>query len=564
MNKEIKAMSVSFRSDDGCIEHNNRDFFSDNVDKMRTPNNITYIKRDLRELYHELFDTALAEYNAKQKRADRQIPDYYEHIRKGKKEKMFQEIIVMFGNSDTCGVGSENWDTAVKLLDEYMSDFEKRNPNLKVFNAVMHLDEATPHLHIDFVPVCYGQKQGLSTRVSMKRAIQQMGFTAKGKKETEAILWGSSERARLTEILNGRGISRQVVDAYYDHKSVEEYKRYAQILGNTQAHINALKKKNPVDLSSTEVGEILNQNDVLREKITGQKAELAKLKAMTSAKFVPIEVFSDEKRQYIIEKLTQADCPFVEERNTIYVPEYYEQSVKKIAAAYKETDMPNIRERLKFFIDRILYSAQNFEHFIKLLEANKYEMRRGKYIAVKPPYGKRFMRLKSLGEDYSEYFLKKRINGRNDIPNEFAEGENRANELQKPFYYSINSSITLIRKFNITPKKHNPNQPYSFLNDHSIENMVSCLNTLSEFGIDTREQLYKISSDLQKQLDSNNSEELKSQLSKIEGVIRTYEDIVEGNYIDNLIRVERERKTAAQKNSQQPKYMQTSNRKNKR
>ena len=564
MSKEIKAMSVSFRSDDVCIEHNNRDFFSDNVDKMRTPNNITYIKRDLRELYHELFDTALAEYNAKQKRADRQIPDYYEHIRKGKKEKMFQEIIVMFGNSDTCGVGSENWDTAVKLLDEYMRDFEKRNPNLKVFNAVMHLDEATPHLHIDFVPVCYGQKQGLSTRVSMKRAIQQMGFTAKGKKETEAILWGNSERARLTEILNGRGISRQVVGAYHDHKSVEEYKRYAQILGNTQAHINALKKKNPVDLSSTEVGEILNQNDVLREKITGQKAELAKLKAMTSAKFVPIEVFSDEKRQYIIEKLTQADCPFVEERNTIYVPEYYEQSVKKIAAAYKETDMLNIRERLKFFIDRILYSAQNFEHFIKLLEANKYEVRRGKYIAVKPSYAKRFMRLKSLGEDYSEYSLKKRIDGRNDIPNEFAECENRANELQKPFYYAINTSITLIRKFNITAKKHNPNEPYSFLNDHSIENMVGCLNTLSEFGIDTREQLYAVSSDLQKQLDSHNSEELKSQLSKIEGVIRTYEDIVEGNYIDNLIRAERERKAAAQKNSEQPKYMRASNRKNKR
>ncbi len=564
MNKEIKAMSVSFRSDDGCIEHNNRDFFSDNVDKMRTPNNITYIKRDLRELYHELFDTALAEYNAKQKRADRQISDYYEHIRKGKKEKMFQEIIVMFGNSDTCGIGSENWDTAVKLLDEYMRDFEKRNPNLKVFNAVMHLDEATPHLHIDFVPVCYGQKQGLSTRVSMKRAIQQMGFTAKGKKETEAILWGGSERARLTEILNGRGISRQVVGAYHDHKSVEEYKRYAQILGNTQAHINALKKKNPVELSSTEVGEILNQNDVLREKITGQKAELAKLKAMTSAKFVPIEIFSDEKRQYIIEKLTQSDCPFVEERNTIYVPEYYEQSVKKIAAAYKETEMTNIRERLKFFIDRILYSAQNFEHFIKLLEANKYEIRRGKYIAVKPPYAKRFMRLKSLGEDYSEYSLKKRIDGRNDIPNEFADYENQANELQKPFYYAINTSIKLIRKFNITPIKHNPDQPYSFLNDHSIENMVSCLNTLSEFGIDTREQLYAVSSNLQKQIDSNNSEELKLQLSKIEGVIRTYEDIVEGNYIDNLIRAERERKTAAQKNFEQPKYMQTSNRKNKR
>ncbi len=108
-----------------------------------------------------------------------------------------------------------------------MREFEKRNPNLKVFNAVMHLDEATPHLHINFVPVCYGQKQGLSTRVSMKRAIQQMGFTASGKKETEAILWGSSERAKLTEILNNHNIVRQVVGAFHDHKSVEEYRHFA-------------------------------------------------------------------------------------------------------------------------------------------------------------------------------------------------------------------------------------------------------------------------------------------------------------------------------------------------
>lgn len=141
----------------------------------------------MRELYHELFDEALAEYNSRQTRSDRKIPDYYEHIRLGKKEKLFQEIIVMFGNSENCGVGSENWETAKQLLDEYMREFENRNPNLKVFNAVMHLDETTPHLHINFVPVCYGQKQGLSTRVSMKRAIQQMGFSANGKRETEII-----------------------------------------------------------------------------------------------------------------------------------------------------------------------------------------------------------------------------------------------------------------------------------------------------------------------------------------------------------------------------------------
>ncbi|MCI5578583.1 MAG: plasmid recombination protein [Oscillospiraceae bacterium] len=110
------------------MEHNNRDFFADNVDKSRTPNNITYVKRDLRELYHKLFDEALAEYNAKQNRPDRQIPDYYEHIRKGKKEKLFQEIIVMFGNSENCGVGSKNWETAVKLLDELSGTQTAKKP----------------------------------------------------------------------------------------------------------------------------------------------------------------------------------------------------------------------------------------------------------------------------------------------------------------------------------------------------------------------------------------------------------------------------------------------------
>lgn len=566
MSNETKALSISFRSDDGCIEHNNRDFFTDNVDKSRTANNITYVKRDLRELYHELFDEALAEYNARQERPDRQISDYYEHIRKGKKEKLFQEIIVMFGNSENCGVGSENWETAVKLLDEYMREFEKRNPNLKVFNAVMHLDEATPHLHINFVPVCYGQKQGLSTRLSMKRAIQQMGFTASGKKETEAILWGSSERAKLTEILNNHNIVRQVVGAFHDHKSVEEYKRYAQIIDSKNAHINALKKENSVDLSSTDVGDILNQNDFLRDAVTMKNKEIAQLKAMTKSQFVPIEIYNDEKRQYIIEQLQRVNCPFVEEVNSICIPEYYESSVKKALAAFKPMNEQTYSERLKFFIDRLIYSARDFEHFIQLLEANKYEVRQGKYIAVKPPYAIRPFRLKSLGADYSENALVKRIEDRNKISDSFLQDEYIASRIEKPFYATINATVTLVRKFEITPAKWKTQQPYDFMNDLTIGRLLYCLNTLSELSIKSREQLYEIAADLREKAENNADDiGLKTQLSQIENVIRTYEEIVEGNYIDNLIKAERKRREAEQKKENSPEQpMQTVNRKNRR
>jgi hypothetical protein len=566
MSNDVKSLSISFRSDDGCVEHNNRDFFTDNVDKSRTANNITFIKRDLRELYHELFDEALAEYNARQNRPDRQIPDYYEHIRKSKKEKLFQEIIVMFGNSENCGVGSENWETAVNLLDEYMREFEKRNPNLKVFNAVMHLDEATPHLHINFIPVCYGQKQGLSTRVSMKRAIQQMSFTASGKKETEAILWGSSERAKLTEILNNHNIVRQVVGAFHDHKSVEEYKRYAQIIDSKNAHINALKKENPVDLSSTDVGDILNQNDFLRDAVTKKNKEIAQLKAMTKSQFVPIEIYNDEKRQYIIEQLQRVNCPFIEEVNSIYIPEYYEQSIRKALAAFKPMNGQTYSERLKFFIDRLIYSARDFEHFIQLLEANKYEVRRRKYIAVKPPYAKRPFRLKSLGADYTECSLKKRIQDRNKIPDSFLQDEYAASKIEKPFYATINATVTLVRKFEITTAKWKTQQPYDFMNDLTIGWLLYCLNTLSELEIKSREQLYDMAAELREKAENNADDiGLKTQLSQIENVIRTYEEIVEGNYIDNLIKAERERREAEQKKENSPEQpMQTVNRKNRR
>jgi hypothetical protein len=99
------------------------------------------VQEDVREAYQKLFGEALAEYNAKQKRGDRKIHDYFYHIANGKREEAFYEIVVQFGDSKTAPVGSENCELAKKLLDEYVRAFQKRNPNLYIFNAVLHLDE---------------------------------------------------------------------------------------------------------------------------------------------------------------------------------------------------------------------------------------------------------------------------------------------------------------------------------------------------------------------------------------------------------------------------------------
>ncbi len=578
MAETPKALSVSFRQDAGSIEHNNRIFVADNVDSSRSPDNIVYVQKDLRELYHELFDEALAVYNSRQTRSDRRINDYYEHIKRGKKEKLFQEVVVTFGNSETCGVGSENWQTAIDLLDEYMREFEKRNPNLKVFNAVMHLDEACPHLHIDFIPVCYNQNQGLKTRVSMKRAIQQMlGITTSRKKECEAVLWCNAERDEMTKILNAHQINRQIVGAYHEHLPLKEYRQHAQNIKSMNQKIKTLTEQNPDDLSREEVGEIINQNKLLRESLNHQQQELNRYKNQALSNFVPIEIYNDEKRQYIISMLQRQRIPFVEEEHALYVQECYASSVKKLAVEYRPNINTTMRDKLKFTLDRLVYAVVGFENMLELLEQMGYEVKRQKYTAIKPPYSQRFMRLRSLGEDYTEVALKQRIERRNEIPDDFKQSEEYyANELQKPFYSAMNSVITLVRTFAITPAKKYANRAYSFTNDKTIDRLCCCLGTLSDFNINSREELYKAAEILQERIDNssgNERDDLQIQHARISSVIRIYEEIVEGNYIDNLIRAEKERTealkhvkecNAEQKKEtvpEQPKPTQTVNRK---
>ena len=90
----------------GSISHNNRKFFAANVDRSRTEQNVTYCNDDLKQIYHEIFDEALAAYNAKKKKTRDKITDYYEHIRQGKQEKVFHEAIFQIGNLEDCGCGS--------------------------------------------------------------------------------------------------------------------------------------------------------------------------------------------------------------------------------------------------------------------------------------------------------------------------------------------------------------------------------------------------------------------------------------------------------------------------
>ena len=161
MKRTISAMVGK-----GSVTHNSRSFTAENVDSERTHLNIDYCNEPIKKVYHELFDEALKQYNDKQKRKDRKISGYYKHIESGKQEKLFHEVIFQIGNREDMAVGTTEGDLAVKVLDEYVKNFQQRNPTLHVFSCYLHQDEATPHLHIDFVPYVTGWKgKGMDTRV---------------------------------------------------------------------------------------------------------------------------------------------------------------------------------------------------------------------------------------------------------------------------------------------------------------------------------------------------------------------------------------------------------------
>ena len=220
MKRTISAMVGK-----GSVNHNSRKFKAENVDGERSHLNINYCNQDIKKVYYKLFDEALKRYNDKQTRADRKIDNYYEKIRSGKQEKPFHELILQIGDKDNMSAESENGQLARRILDEYYKDFQERNPNLYVFSAHLHMDEATPHLHIDFVPFTTGSKRGLDTRVSLKQALAAQGFKGGTRGVTEWNQWIQSEKEQLAAVMERNNIEWEHKGTHNKHLSVLDYKK---------------------------------------------------------------------------------------------------------------------------------------------------------------------------------------------------------------------------------------------------------------------------------------------------------------------------------------------------
>ena len=263
VRKYMMKRTISGMIGAGSLAHNRRDFVAENVDPKKTQYNICYRNENLQEVYKELFDEAVERYNVG-KRNDRKITNYYEKIRLGKQEKLFHEVIFQIGNCGDMAVGTEEGELAVKILDEFLKDFEKRNPTLRLFNCYLHLDESTPHLHVDFVPYVSGWTgKGMDTKVSLKQALKSLGFPGGSKRDTELNQWINHEKEVLAEVAKKYGIEWEQKGTHEEHLDVYNFKKK--------------ERKKEVQALEQEKEYLTAENESLAFKISEVKADIEKL-----------------------------------------------------------------------------------------------------------------------------------------------------------------------------------------------------------------------------------------------------------------------------------------------
>ncbi len=331
-----KTMTLSFKTNprQTNIRHNNREltekeFRSDahkHIKREKSKYNIQIFKRDIKDVYHELFDDALSAYNAKQKRKDRKIDDYYKHVQKSKNLDLQREFIVTVGNkADWEKLSFEEKQEVGEVLASYVRDFNERHDNMTIYNAIVHLDESgAPHAHFNVVPTATGYKNGLAVQPSFRKALEQEGFGPSGRKQFKAFR--DAEIHRLHEFVHEIGIDRKAGQTN-DIKDMREYKDAMEYIENRKSSqiVKIQREEQAHEEKMRELNERLKQQEEKIQKreevFKARKREQAKLIKETNdeiaskAEQLDLKQIEDDTVDAMLKMQLIADKPLDDKRN---------------------------------------------------------------------------------------------------------------------------------------------------------------------------------------------------------------------------------------------------------
>lgn len=329
-------MTLSFKTNPRKtnIRHNNREltekeFRSDahkHIKREKSKYNIQIFKRDIKDVYHELFDDALNAYNAKQKRKDRKIDDYYKHVQKSKNLDLQREFIVAVGNkADWEKLSFEEKKEVGEVLARYVRDFNERHSNMTIYNAIVHLDEAgAPHAHFNVIPIASGYKNGLSVQPSFRKALEQEGFGPSGREQFKAFR--NAEIHRLHQFVHEIGIDRKAGQTN-DIKDMREYKDAMEYIENRKSRqiVKIQREEKAHEEKMRELNERLRQQEEKfqkrdeafedRKRQQAREIKLINDEIMSKSEELDLEMIKDETVDAMLMMQLIADKPLDDKRN---------------------------------------------------------------------------------------------------------------------------------------------------------------------------------------------------------------------------------------------------------
>ena len=329
-------MTLSFKTNprQTNIRHNNREltekeFRSDahkHIKREKSKYNIQIFKRDIKDVYHDLFDDALNAYNANQKRKDRKIDDYYKHVQKSKNLDLQREFIVAVGNkADWEKLSFEEKQEVGEALARYVRDFNERHNNMTIYNAIVHLDEAgAPHAHFNLVPTANGYKNGLSVQPSFRKALEQEGFGPSGREQFKAFR--DAEVHRLHEFVHEIGIDRKAGQTN-DIKDMREYKDAMEYIENRRSSqiVKIQREEKAHEEKMNELNERLKQQEEMIQKrdeaFKASKKQQARIikqmndEIMSESEKLDMKRIEDKTVDAMLKMQLIADKPIDDKRN---------------------------------------------------------------------------------------------------------------------------------------------------------------------------------------------------------------------------------------------------------
>ena len=490
--------TVSISKGKGYARHNDRSLDPKDPEKRSwDPNlsdqNIVYKNESIRDAYDRIFGHALKEYNQaqiKKGRADRQIKNYYEKISRSKQEKTCYELIIQIGSMDD-KTDPNKYSKIQKALDAYNRSFQKRNPNLAVFQQITHRDEkGMDHTHIMFIPVSTGNKRGLETKNSMSGALKEMGFGRNGFDQ-----WREHELDTLKEVLRRHELDFELGDGRKEHLNVrqfKEYKKYEALAVEEKERLSELQKS---------VSQLETRSDALKST---QEDIVAEIDAKTSEKEILDKQIEDLEQK----KAALLKNPLSTIREDPRVKRYVNETMDQIE---KEKNEPLESDEYVRVISNDRFDDSMVS--IKGLSKNKVEMPIEQWNQIKERHNKLIDRYNSLVDVYHDLkkefhdFVRnkadrmmnmirkvlkhpyvKEINTAVDWKDRAEKAESKYAQLEDDFNFKIEKArLDTVEKYNDLERKYEElNTNYQNLADNFDDIMTGTARYIHEIDPDPR------------------------------------------------------------------------------